>query len=200
MDLPLSLPWQIQASLAIGYAAYFLAYVGIRFSHQAVDVFFRALIFGVIANLIIWQVRMLHPALAIAIAFLGALALGLFWRRFARGWVHAALHFFNVSWADDDPSAPITLSRNTKYRVSQVAVELQDGTWLRCENTAQFADAPFGPFTLGPNGDMLMYLTHIDEKDGASKELKTVRHEAGDRINYIPAASIRQVTLRHVRA
>jgi hypothetical protein len=105
----------------------------------------------------------------------------------------------NSSWSDDDPSALATILANSKHHLSQVAVLLDDGTWLRCDDAGMFADAPFGPCKLGPNGDMAIYITHEQLTDGSVKELRTVRDPYyGDRVTYIPASKIKRVNYRHM--
>ena len=59
-DALLNLPWQIQLSLASGYAAYLLCYVGIRAKHTAVDVTFLTLTFGLIATGVYFLVGRLY--------------------------------------------------------------------------------------------------------------------------------------------
>jgi hypothetical protein len=61
-----------------------------------------------------------------------------------------------------------------------------------------FRNSPYGPCVLGANGDVALYLTHIDEPGKRSKELKTVQDGTyGDRMTYVPAARVRQITMRH---
>jgi hypothetical protein len=68
----LALPWQVQLTLASGYAAYALAYSGIRAHHQTIDVAFATLVFGLVAtgvfNGLTWSGRV-EPIAASAIAF-----------------------------------------------------------------------------------------------------------------------------------
>jgi len=195
-DILNNLPWQIQVSLASGYAAYLLAYRGIRFGHRAVDTTFITLVFSLVATAILNLLGSLaHPVVSGAVAFFCACAIAILWCRFFRSWLYHFLKWAKVSWTDDDPSALATLSSNSKFSISQIAVELDNGAWLQCKEAAKFSDAPFGPFVIGPNGDVALYLTHEEDK-----ELKTVRDAHwGDRITYVPASRVRRITLRHGR-
>jgi hypothetical protein len=105
----------------------------------------------------------------------------------------------NISWTDDDPSALASLMANTKYRMMQISVKLDDDTWLRCDELNRFANAPFGPCKVGPNGDVAMYLTHEESKEGQERELQFVQDEEyGDRITYIPASKIKIINLWYI--
>jgi len=109
-----------------------------------------------------------------------------------------ALRWAKVSWSDDDPSALATLSGNARFPVSQIAVELDNGTWLRCDDASRFANAPFGPFVIGPTGDVALYLTHLEKPGEPDVEVHNVRDgHWGDRITYVPAPRVRRITLRH---
>jgi hypothetical protein len=79
-------------------------------------------------------------------------------------------------------------------------VLLDDGSWLSCQNAVDFNNAPFGPFQLGPNGDIALYVTDISSPDGVDKPQLTLRDPAfGDRITYVPAARIKRITVRYLR-
>jgi hypothetical protein len=193
-----NLPWQIQVALASGYAGYLLAYIGMRDDHRSIDTAFVTLVFSLIASGMLWLLAFSNPVVASASAFIATCIAALVWRGAIKRLMHWLLHKFDISWSDDVPSAWATLSHNSKFPISQIAVELDDGTWLRCDRAHMFADAPFGPAVLGPSGDIALYLTHIEPKDQEAKELKTVRlEEWGDRITYVPAARVRQVTIRY---
>lgn len=194
----LNLPWKIQVALASGYAAYMLGYRGIRAAHQAIDTAFITLIYGLVATSVMVLLNGKNPAAVIPAAFFATCIVALLWRKFFSYWLHDLLHHFNISWSNDDPSAYATLLSNSKYYVTQIAVEMQDGTWLRCENTQSFLDAPYGPAVFGPTGDIAFYLTHEDKPDASTRQLSSVRDpNFGDRITYVPAAQIRQITIRH---
>jgi hypothetical protein len=196
--LLLNLPWKIQVALASGYAAYLLGYRGIRAAHKAIDTAFITLMFGLIATGIVLFLDGWNALFVIVAAFVVTCAVAISWRKYFSQWLHDFMHYFDISWSNDDPSALASLSNNSRYRLTQVAVELDDGTWLRCDDARKFVGSPFGPLVLGPNGDVALYLTHEEPRDKEAKELKTVLHpDFGDRITYIPAARIRQITLRH---
>jgi hypothetical protein len=109
------------------------------------------------------------------------------------------LRKFNITWSDDDPSALATLTGNAKFGVTQIAVRLDDDTWLRCDDLRQFEHAPFAPYVLGPSGDVALYLTHEETPDGKLKPQSTVCDpDYGDRITYVPASRIKQIVIRHV--
>lgn len=195
-----NLPWHIQVTLASGYAGYLMAYVGLRESHKTIDTAFIVLAFGLVATATLWLLSAYPPLASGAAAFVSTCAAAFAWRK----WGISILHWFyrkaNLSWGNDDPTALATLTRSTRFYVTQIGVLLDDGTWLTCEDASKFADAPFGPCVIGPTGDIGLYLTAEEKPDGTSRQLSTVRNDHyGDRITYIPAARIRQITFRHRR-
>lgn len=198
----LNLPVGIQLSLASGYAAYHFAYVGIRDHHKTIDVAFITLVFGLVATVAFSLFSAItHPFLAGLAAFIAAISAGVVWRKWGRDWLESDLRGKDLTWANDDPSALRTITSSTKFQFTQVAVELNDGTWLECEDTRNFSDCPYGPFTLGPKGDLALYLTH--EKKPNSKKPKKLTSVSladwGDRMTYIPASQIRRMTFRMKR-
>jgi hypothetical protein len=194
-----NLPWQIQVSLASGYAAYMLAYLGMKESHRTIDTTFLVLAFGLIATGALWVLTDQPNLVAGVSAFVLTLTGAFLWRKWGMDAVRWFFRLTDMSWLNNDPSALATLTRSTKYYVKQIGVELDDGTWLTCEDAAQFADAPFGPCAIGPSGDIGLYLTHIEKRGRKQKRLSTVRDSVhGDRITYIPATRIRQITVRHL--
>ncbi|MCC8941476.1 hypothetical protein H8A99_34825 [Bradyrhizobium sp. Arg68] len=198
----LKLPWDLQVPLASGYAAYVLAYTGLRDRQKTVDVAFISLVFSLIATgvLALAAKRSVEPIQAGTLAFAVTVASGAIWRKFGRPLVGWSLRAANITWANDDPSALASLSENTKCYVTQVAVQLDDGSWLSCQSAVDFTQAPFGPFQLGPSGDIALYVTDITEADGTEKPQKTLRDSAyGDRITYVPAARIKRITVRYLR-
>lgn len=196
----LRLPWEIQLALASGYAAYVVAYTGLRDRQRTIDVAFISLVFSLIATLIsATSAPHVGPVVASSLAFVGTVLVGALWRRFGRGAVLSVLRRADVTWSDDEPSALTTLSGNTQHRVSQVAVLVDDGTWLSCNDTSEFAAAPFGPYLWGPNGDLAIYVTESTLPSGEVKQQTTVKDAGyGDRITYIPAGRIKQITFRHM--
>jgi hypothetical protein len=194
----LKLSWEVQTALASGYAAYAVAYTGLRDRQKPIDIAFTTLVFSVPATLVLGLLSSYGPWFAIPGAFVGSIAVAVLWRKPIRSLVFAILRRWNITWSNDDPSALATLSENAKFKITQVAVLLDDGTWLRCDDARKFAGAPFAPYLLGPNGDVALYLTHEETADGKVKELKTVRDsDWGDRITYVPANRVRQITIRH---
>jgi hypothetical protein len=192
-------PWEIQVMLASGYASYLAAYTGLRDRQRAIDVAFVSLAFGLVATLVLWLLISTGPIISSAAAFVASLVVGLAWRKFGRPLAFATLRAMNITWSDDEPSALASLCNNTRHRMSQIAVELDDGTWLSCNDAARFANAPFGPCHIGPNGDVALYLTHEQRPNSTERELGTVRDaHYGDRVTWVPASRIKQMTMRHI--
>ena len=175
--------------------------VGIRWSDTATDIIFFALVFWlIVSGSHFLLIGYLNEVMASILAFLAACVAGLLWRRIGRPLLRWVLRKTNISWVDDDPSALASIMVNNKYFTTQISVQLDDGTWLRCDELWRFADAPFGPYKIGPNGDVAMYLTHEQPKEGPEIEMQSVQDEAcGDRISYIPASKIKIINFRHTK-
>ena len=196
----ISLPLIVQVALGSGYAAYCLAYMGIRQHHKPVDVTFSTLAFSVMTTIVLTSTVWMGQPLSAGIAILITLLSALIWRKFGRRLMRFILRTGDISWTDDSPSALATLSQDTDHMVSQIAVLLDDGTWLECRDTSKFSKSPFGPCVIGEGGDLGLYLTHKELPDGTTKELATVKSDTwGDRITYVPSARIREITIRHER-
>lgn len=195
----LNLPWQIQLSLASGYAAYLMANAGNREHHQPVDVAFSTLLFGLFATLIYntqlgWGIEGYLPIIS---AFIGTLLVGSVWRKFGRPVSSALLRAAGISISNDDPTALATLFSNTGFDVTQISVRMDDGRWLHCADTRRFADSPHGPCVIGPAGDVAVYLTDMHGTDGALKPVEDGRDtNHGDLLTYIPASRVSQINLR----
>jgi hypothetical protein len=197
-DHLLNLSWEIQAALASGYAAYAIAYTGLRDRQRPIDIAFISLAFSLVATAVLWLLGSFGPIISCIAAFLTTVGAGLVWRKFCRPLIFPILRELNITWANDDPSALATISDNKNYHITQIAVLLDDGTWLRCDDVQKFRGAPFWPCVIGPSGDVELYLTHEEPANGEAKSLGTVRDSYyGDRLTYIPASRIKQITMRH---
>jgi hypothetical protein len=111
----LKLPWDLQVPLASGYAAYVLAYTGLRDRQKTVDVAFISLVFSLIATgiLAVAATRGIEPIKASAMAFGVTVISGALWRKLGRPVVSWSLRATNITWSNDDPSALASLSENT---------------------------------------------------------------------------------------
>lgn len=197
LDL-LNQPWEMHVALASGYSAYLLAFAGTGGSIRTVHIAFATLVFGLIATAVLGLQSELGAIGAGVTAFALTCSAGVVWRRWGRSGIQRLLRWTDVTWSDDDASALTTLTSGTTHYVSQISVKLDDDSWLRCDDTTDFSDAPFGPCLIGSNGDIGLYLTHEERADGSIKRPKHVRDaDYGHRITYVPASRIRQMNIRH---
>jgi hypothetical protein len=198
----LNLPWEIQLALGSGYLAYLLAYLGIREHHKAIDVTFRTLAFGLFATAVLKFVPAQLGLWRAGGAIAAALAAGIAWRYALADALQWSVRKTNLSWSDETPSAWSRITQhNRRIYYSQIRVQLDDDSWLACDDTRLFADAPFGPCTLGPSGDVALYVTHKCPRDArdfvAVEMVRDPFH--GDEITYIPAPRVRSVSVRLLR-
>jgi len=195
----LSLPWEMQVALGSGYLSYAIAYLGIKDHHKPIDTFFRTVAFSLCATLVLTVLSPSDGAWRIAAAVLASVVSGVLWRYCIADGVQWLVRKTNLSWSDETPSAwsKITL-HNSKIYLSQLSVQLDDDSWLFCDDTRKFAKSPFGPCVLGTNGDVAIYATHKCRPGGKefteNPDVRDTHH--GDKLTYIPAAKIRRVTMR----
>lgn len=193
----LALSWKVQVAIASGYAAYIIAYRGIRSHHSAKDTIFLSLVFSLVATAELWLARSLSPIAAGSSAFMLCVAVALLWRRRGMQVLTDLLRGPNTTWSDDTPSAWVRLQENHEYPLSQISVLLKDGTWLHCNQTANFNDAPYSPAILGTSGDILMYLTSVKPAGEDEKEqTTTLDPNFGARLTYVPSSEIARVNVR----
>lgn len=195
----LALPWQIQVALGSGYAAYLIAYSGIREHHNAAEVTFRSIAFGMVATIVLASTQQWKFGWSLFAAFACSVVAGVIWRKYGMSGLKWIMRESDVSWADDTPTAWQTITVcNSKHAVSQISVELEDGRWLRCLNTTPVKDLPFGPLKIGSNGDVALYVDAETSPDGTEVDVgPLVADYWGARITYVPAARIRRVMIRH---
>lgn len=196
----LNLPFAIQVSLGSGYAAYLLAFSGLRQHHTATDVIFRTIAFGLVASLTISITKEsgLSEFSSALIAFAITVISGALWRTVISQFVRYCLRRFLIAWSDDLPSAWLSITaERTDLRPSQIVVELSDGRLLMCDDTRLYKAAPFECGVFGLDGSVAMYVTSEKPPSGEwfNHEQVLHRHE-GANITYIPAANIRRVEIR----
>lgn len=197
-DKLLNLPWEIQLALGSGYAAYMLAYLGIRGHHKPIDIAFRAIAFGLVATAMLKLLPVRFGFWRIAAAAIAPLIAGLLWRKWFSEWLRWVARLINHSWSDETPSAWHRVTQqNSRFAYSQLSIQLDDDSRLYCCDLRDFADAPFGPCLIGPDGDVALYVTHKCDRDGEIEAVTDVRDpQHGDELTWVPASRIRKVRVR----
>lgn len=197
----LNLPWEIQLALGSGYLAYMLAYLGIRDHHKPIDTTFKAIAFGLCATAVLKLMPSDLGWWRLGIAAAAPIAAAVLWRVALADAVQWFARKIDLTWADETPSAWSRITQhNRRFYYSQVSVQLDDDSILFCNDTRPFADAPYGPCTLGPSGDVALYVTHKCTRDSEIKPVDLVRDPFhGDELTYVPASRVRRVTVRLVR-
>ncbi|MDX0158973.1 hypothetical protein GOC22_25535 [Sinorhizobium meliloti] len=194
-----SLPLATVLFLAAGYSGYFIANTGIRDHHKSVDVAFSSAVFGFF-GLFLHQTLVTHEINVYAstlLPYAASCLIGVAWRMWGRRGMRCVLRFLHVSYADELPSAWVSMFNVTGVDGTQLAVQLKNGTWLECDDLHRFAKAPNGPCVLGTNGDVLMYVTHYRLSGEDRRENAAVQFEAwGDEITFIPGSEIARIDLR----
>lgn len=201
VELVLNQSWSTLLLVASGYAAYYVANVGVRDHHKAADVTFATLVFAFVSAFAFYFCRWklgLSLSFSSGITFLFGMVVGALWRVFGRPHFERVLRFTRVSHSDDLPSAWIALFGESRV-VTQLTVQLKDGTWLMCDDLSKFQASPSGPCVLGAKGDILMYVTDkMTEKQskrgvGFTPEANPIDPDWGHEITYIPVDQISRI-------
>jgi hypothetical protein len=198
VELALNQSWTTLLLVASGYAAYYVANVGIRDHHKLADVTFSTLVFAFVSAFAFYFCRwMLGLSLVVTsgITFVFGMLAGVIWRRFVRPCFERLLR--SISHADDLPSAWIALFAE-RHDATQLTVQLKDGSWLMCDDLRNFRDYPNGPCVLGAKGDILMYVTDKQTKRGHGFIPTGGPSDPhwGHEITYIPSDQIARVDIR----
>lgn len=199
----LDLPWPTLVTLAAGYIGYFVANVGVKDQHKAVDITFSALVFGLfsagIYHASVWVG--INAYMAAFPAVMAAFVAGSCWRKYGRKWMYSLLRKYDISWSDNTSSAWQQMFGMTDYGTTEVIVILRNGSGLQSINVARFEGLPNGPYTLGNNGDVILYVTHSSPPDNEEwVEFKDVVHDSwGALATWIPADQIARVEIRRVK-
>lgn len=196
----LELPWATVLFLASGYAGYFVANTGVREHHKNIDVAFSSAVFGFV-SLLVYRTGVsagVPDLISSACSFVFAIVLGAVWRRFGRASLRWTLKRSGVSFADDSPTALQSMFDVKHGGATELSVRLKDGSWLQSCNLQNFAHFPNGPFVVGMNGDVLLYVT--DSRDAGSENsrpnLSLDGLGWGWEITYLPASEVARIDLR----
>lgn len=196
----LDLPAETLVVLVSGYLAYRLAYLGRDSGHRPTDVVFIVLAFGLVAKAVV-ALSLIDAVYAQAGAgATSAMVVAGLWRWRGMEWWFRLLRRTGISMADSHPTALQSVVRRESIRVHQVVVQRRNGTDLMCNDASLFEDAATGPFWLGEDGSVALYVTHV-RTAGSDEwtEQRDVRHETGDLITIVPADDVAMVELRTTR-
>jgi hypothetical protein len=196
----INLPWAVLLILASGYAAYYVANVGIRDHHKTVDVIFSMLVFAFLSAFAYNVCRRVFDVSLVwssAVTFVFGILAGASWSLIGRKYFEKLLRTSRVSLSDDLPSAWVALF-GEKVQATQLSVKLKDGSWLMCDDLSKFAFSPNGPCVLGAKGDILMYVTHTQSDIGVAffPTPNPIDPDWGHEITYVPADQVARVDLR----
>ncbi|HDX0966005.1 TPA: DUF6338 family protein [Salmonella enterica subsp. enterica serovar Reading] len=203
----IDLPWATLVTLASGYIGYFIANVGLKDHHKAIDITFATLVFSLLPTLGYTLISMIctNPFTAYAStasAVVIAVVTGALWRICGRKWMYGILRTLNISWSDSTSSAWQRMFDQRGYYVSQIYVTLKNGTMLLSEAPGNFEGLPCGSFVLGNEKDILLYVTH-EKAPGSIGWVKckdVILEEWGALSTYIPRDQIVRVDIRRTTA
>jgi hypothetical protein len=192
-----ALPVTLQVALGAGYLAYIVAFAGLRRHHTSADAVFGSIAFGLIATAVLSFCTLSGP-LNYLLASLLTLVCGVFWRWRGGSWANQLLRRIGVSWADGLPTAWLSVTAvRSDFPLSQIAVEMDDGRIVVCDDTRPFGKSPHGPCVLGLDGSVAMYVTGEMRPDKSWFEPSDIENLDGARLTFIPADKVRRVELRY---
>lgn len=202
-DIPalLDLPVETLIVLAGGYLGYRLAYTGKDKKHKSADIVFLTLVFGLVTKVIFEQLSTFECPLwmnAVAAIFF-ALLLSAFWRRWGQRSVFKFCRKLKISTHDNHQSAMDSILADDALKVSQIVVHRQDGVTVMCNDVSAFEDARTGPFYIGADGSVAIYVTNQRmENECWEDTTDDISGPGGDRlITIIPASQIKFTQIRN---
>ena len=195
-----NLPLAVQFVLASGYLAYCVGFMGARQHHRPVDLVFLSLAFSLVASSVLVLIEFWWPIslqISVFAAFLVTVTAGGLWRKWGDQYSSWFMRKTKVTWSDNSRSVLERVFADTTHHPSQITVEKDDGEVLHCENTKKFRNAPFGPFILGLDESVLMYVT---KKKNPGEDWEPVDNvyakDWGWELTYIPRHKIREMNVR----
>lgn len=193
----LSLPLETLAVLAAGYLGYRLGYVGRDQGHKPTDVLFISLAFAFVARLSGDFFCAGLGVLAVALIGLGAALLAAtFWRVWGAGWTYRLLRAARISASDHHISAWDTIRLRRGFWPGVLVVQKTDGTLLMCHHPENFAHLRDGPFILGEDGSVALFVTDRccpGQAEWAPREVfdPVLGHE----MTYVPAGQVGEIRI-----
>ncbi|HAT1685373.1 TPA: hypothetical protein I8Y21_006231 [Klebsiella oxytoca] len=200
----INLPWATLVTLASGYIGYFIANVGLKDHHKPIDITFSTLIFGLFAAMVYQAFIWIGwgEYLAALLAVLYAFANGAWWRKYGRKLMYKFLRDHDISWSDSTSSAWQQMFGQIDFRTTELVVFLKNGAALASRDMGRFEGLANGPFTLGNQGDVILYVTdRLSVKTGKwKKDENVIYNPDGALATYVPADQIARLEIRRIRA
>ncbi|MFT4794186.1 MAG: hypothetical protein ACJAW4_000594 [Paracoccaceae bacterium] len=196
MENYLELPFEIQVSLAAGFLGYCVAYSGKRSHHKPFESAMIILIFSVPSTAAIKaSTGIIHSEFQIIYAIACALSSAVLWRKWASAKITKFLREMKITQDDGTLWPWQNISQDTRYEYSQLGVRLKNGRQLFCEDLSIFNNKPHGPFIMGEDGSIALYVTEVVTGDGTVHP-QDPQHRGGIQITFIPSSEISEVDFR----
>ncbi|WP_201567578.1 hypothetical protein [Psychrobacter immobilis] len=190
----LQLPLQVQATLVAGYLGYILLRRDYRKTEKLVDVWMLILVLGLPTALAVqlWDSAYAYFSIpsGILIAYWWLTRGEKKWRDYLyKKKVSSTLNLGNV-WK--------TLSSHKGVAATQIKLYHKDGTCYASQNTSEFLDEPFAPFTMDEDG-IAFYVTHIAKAGENWEEEDDVKlaDDLGSMVTYFPREDIKLLEMRY---
>lgn len=194
----LDLPIDTLAVLAAGYLGYRLAYIGRDRGHRPVDVLFISLAFAFIASL---TAQLLDPVTgktgAMLLGVAATIVAAAFWRSIGSGWTFRALRAARISDSDHHVTAWDTVRQRRGFRPTVLIVRTTDGELLMCHKPEEYGHLRDGPFILGDDGSVAMFVTdRCRPGKNEWEERETFDDVCGYELTYLPAGRISEIRIK----
>ena len=187
--------------LAGGYLGYRLAYTGKDRNHKTADTVFLSLVFGLVAKIVYgWLDGFRYPSwVTVALALMSALAVSAVWRKWGQRSVFKIFRKTRISSHDSLQTAWDSILADDGMKASQIVVRRKDGITVMCNDLHAFEKTRTGPFYLGQDGSVALYVTHQKETNGDWEDVSDDINspDGGSLITIIPAGQITSTQLRN---
>ena len=195
LDQLFELSTYLQVVIGCGFIAYLVAMHGRRREEKAVDVLFGVVAFG-LPVMVLWHglIKIGFPEWAgIILSIAYSFFLGVIWRKWVKKLFYKAMYDAGVSTDEGYKSTWQRIIQDVDIEPKQIFVTLKDGKVLSCEHIGRFKGAAIELSSIDDDGNIAIYVTHIDGKEVKAK----LRDEKwGDLITYIPATEVYTVGFR----
>lgn len=193
----LALPLQMQVSIAAGFAAYAVAYAGLRTHHKPQELVMITGIFSGVALLAFSLVAAMPVPVQIGIAIFVPILLGAAWRAALRGCWYWLMDKLKVHGDDGHPSAWDSLIHSfDKHEVTEAMIYLIDGSELFMNGGPDKASAPLRGFVMGGTGDVIVCVDSEEKPDGSEFERFEPTNQWGSRLTFVPSDQIKRIEVR----
>jgi hypothetical protein len=195
----LGLPAATLVPIAVGFLCYRLAFVGRDGHHSGSQMVLTSVVFAAIVRAVCeiataYVQASAALALGVATGVLAAIA----WRKVLAERAFKAMRKMRIVTADGQPTAVQSVLASDRGKLTEICVWTASGQAFISEHIHRFEEEPKGPFWIGPDGSVALYVTSI--MDPATKEwtaIDPLNDDWGTRLTIVPGSQVARLDLRY---